>query len=701
MVRRCGSGSEARGASTLDSHPPMGKQIFKETSQEISVMTATRVPPKRYKWALDSTTRGKPDRSSDLASPPGYNPSAGQVYTEVTRESDPNHLIIKKSWELALGPLKQVPMNLFIMYMAGNSISIFPIMMVGMLIIRPVKALFTMQNTFKMIEGSHAAGQKFVYFLGNIVSVALALYKCHSMGLLPSHSSDWLAFVEPQMRMEYSGGVPESLQECVRLNYVTLIKSCFSLGSANALNIYRCLSSAEVSTALRPFYFSVHPDLFGQYPDERIINENSLKQLSSYIETLQQRRPARPTSVTFYLRSRSNGTNVSKKGSFRSVKIDLKQRDLRKTVLSILKSCDLPTTYVDNIAPAPKQEPSFGLEIRKPKFDENDPIFGAAILRREVKQRKDGEKLSVWLEKNVEQARMKLAACQPVREEIIRLQITLQDALGVQRVLWDCGWNVTHFRGCLQSFQALARHHPDVMHVLKGRTLMFGNDTGVSMDGHVMLNSGEVRHNWLDLIKNVHKHDIVLLRIPSFEKAVSRVLRDIRVVRRKFQPKVMAKHYENHLRRLTTSLSDHQGRFGYPREWPEKLDKFELVVETEAGPLMVSPTGQFIVPASCPGSLVVSFIDGNMEEATSLLLRYKSNKHVERDLVQQCVDEFQLAALHKDDNITPELMIACCKQMLQHQEQLRKNLLNTRIWVTNYYSVLSDGEMCIPWNWKL
>nr|CAD7449079.1 unnamed protein product [Timema bartmani] len=52
--------------------------------------------------------RNKQDRSTDLASPPGYNPSAGQNYTEVTKESDPNHLIIKKSWELALGPLKQV-----------------------------------------------------------------------------------------------------------------------------------------------------------------------------------------------------------------------------------------------------------------------------------------------------------------------------------------------------------------------------------------------------------------------------------------------------------------------------------------------------------------------------------------------------------------------------------------------------------------
>lgn len=66
---------------------------------------------------------------------------------ENSRENDSNHLIIKKSWDLALGPIKQVPMNLFIMFMAGNSISIFPIMMVGMLIIRPVKALFTVQQS--------------------------------------------------------------------------------------------------------------------------------------------------------------------------------------------------------------------------------------------------------------------------------------------------------------------------------------------------------------------------------------------------------------------------------------------------------------------------------------------------------------------------------------------------------------------------
>lgn len=61
-------------------------------------------------------------------------------------------------------------------------------------------------SAFKMIEGNHAAMQKFVYFLGNIVGMLLALYKCQSMGLLPSHSSDWLAFIDPPVRLEYSGG---------------------------------------------------------------------------------------------------------------------------------------------------------------------------------------------------------------------------------------------------------------------------------------------------------------------------------------------------------------------------------------------------------------------------------------------------------------------------------------------------------------
>lgn len=88
--------------------------------------------------------RSRSDR--DLPPPPGFIANLGNIHNEASQEVDSN-LIVKKSWDIALAPLKQIPMNLFIMYMAGNSISIFPIMMVGMLFLSPIKAIFNFNKS--------------------------------------------------------------------------------------------------------------------------------------------------------------------------------------------------------------------------------------------------------------------------------------------------------------------------------------------------------------------------------------------------------------------------------------------------------------------------------------------------------------------------------------------------------------------------
>uniref|UniRef100_A0A1B6M2B5 DUF4460 domain-containing protein n=1 Tax=Graphocephala atropunctata TaxID=36148 RepID=A0A1B6M2B5_9HEMI len=472
--------------------------------------------------------------------------------------------------------------------------------------------------------------------------------------------------------------------------------------------ICRYLTSGEVSTALRPFYFTVHPDLFGQFPQERAVNENSLKTLSSILESLQENKPQRPTTLRFYLKPQ--GVVVNRE-SLKSVNISLVKPDIRETVTVILTSCNLPTTYVDNIAPTPvyKYDPSYRSKVYRytqepsTNYNEYDYTYNSRIKRpeRKTKPPKEFQSLRSWLEDNESEAREKLAAVAPVREEVTKLQESLCQQLGLAELAFDCGWNIAHFRGCLQSFQSLANQHPDQMAVLKGRSLVFSNDTGVSMKGQVLLNSGEVRHNWLDFIKKLHKEEEVLLTVPAFEKATSRVLKDIRVVRRKFQPKTMAKEYEKNLRRLTTSLSDYQGRRGFPKHWPESLANYELVVETEAGPLMVSPTGQFIVPASCPSFLLVTFISENLDNAAKLLHHYRAHKHIEKELHAQCVSELELAALQKDDSVTPDLMTACLRRLLDHRQQLAMHLRHARLNITNYYSVMSDGQMCIPWNFKL
>ncbi|XP_019879852.1 ER membrane protein complex subunit 4 [Aethina tumida] len=156
---------------------------------------------RRQKWILEGSRASK----ADLSSPPAFTSSNITQINEVSKKTDVNRLITKKSWDLALAPIKQLPMNLFFMYMAGNSISIFPIMMVGMLLMRPIQSIWATKSTFKMIE-TNTIGQMIVYVLGNILNIGMALYKCQSMGLLPIYSSDWLAFVEPPIRQEYVGG---------------------------------------------------------------------------------------------------------------------------------------------------------------------------------------------------------------------------------------------------------------------------------------------------------------------------------------------------------------------------------------------------------------------------------------------------------------------------------------------------------------
>lgn len=86
---------------------------------------------------------------------------------------------------------------------------------------------------------------------------------------------------------------------------------------------------------------------------------------------------------------------------------------------------------------------------------------------------------------------------------------------------YDCDWNIEHYRGCLKSLERLANNNKQQMNGLKGnkssilnmclhilqrlslnltgRVVVFAQKSGVSLDGHVMLFTGDVHYNWLDV----------------------------------------------------------------------------------------------------------------------------------------------------------------------------------------------------------
>ena len=98
-------------------------------------------------------------------------------------------LKLKKAWEVALAPVKQLPMTAIMMYMSGNSLQIFSIMMVLMAFKNPVVGLMATNQAFEKFE-SEGTKQKLllvktVYVAMQVLALALGVWKVNGMGLLP------------------------------------------------------------------------------------------------------------------------------------------------------------------------------------------------------------------------------------------------------------------------------------------------------------------------------------------------------------------------------------------------------------------------------------------------------------------------------------------------------------------------------------
>lgn len=98
-------------------------------------------------------------------------------------------LKLKKAWEVALGPVKGLPMTFIMMYMSGNSLQIFSIMMVFMAFKNPLVGLVNTNQAFERFQTETNASKilqtKLVYVVMQIVALGVGIWKINGMGLLP------------------------------------------------------------------------------------------------------------------------------------------------------------------------------------------------------------------------------------------------------------------------------------------------------------------------------------------------------------------------------------------------------------------------------------------------------------------------------------------------------------------------------------
>jgi ER membrane protein complex subunit 4 len=177
---------------------------------------SSTLPTPEWVLRLQNPPKINKSKTPSVPDPPGFTPTTASKARSKTNTSssstkaptpeETDTLKVKKAWELALGPAKQLPMNAIGMYMTGNSLQVFSIMMVFMLFKGPITAILGLNNAFQRFETEGTRDRlllaKAVYVLTNCLVLALGVWKINQMGLLPTTRSDWLLWETARMPTE-------------------------------------------------------------------------------------------------------------------------------------------------------------------------------------------------------------------------------------------------------------------------------------------------------------------------------------------------------------------------------------------------------------------------------------------------------------------------------------------------------------------
>ncbi|XP_034385075.1 T-cell activation inhibitor, mitochondrial isoform X1 [Cyclopterus lumpus] len=466
----------------------------------------------------------------------------------------------------------------------------------------------------------------------------------------------------------------------------------------------RALSGADAVNALRPLYFAVHPDFFGQYPREREVNENSLKRLNGYLDSLQKpgSRSLQPMKLTFYVRDTKDSGDVQPDllaSGFRSVSVTLHSSDVQSTVTNVLRSCSLPVGHLKGpkaSADTPKSPPEAGRPFYRPiKWDKSYYTFtGFRDPEEELQQARRVEPgLILWLRNNEPEATKKHSASLPRRDELNRLKKELCHRFDLSDIRWQRSWGVSHRCCQLLSLSRLSQQNPEALVNLQGHTVVFADQSGMNASGHVMLGTMDVHHQWTKLFEQLPGYRSLQQQTDWLKERISLLLGGTQVVHmERLRPvQSIAEHYGT-LSSFHKSLMSRRLRLH-----PRSLQGLTMLLENDRSSPSLHEMGHFIIPCNADPPKLQVFLQRHASEARQLTQRKNQLQAEEEAVLKLCLQTLSLRSLSKEAGVSSSQMIRCCRRLVEQRPLLMQDL---HICVSHFYSVMQDGDLCVPWDWK-
>ncbi|MBN3305556.1 TCAIM protein, partial [Amia calva] len=300
---------------------------------------------------------------------------------------------------------------------------------------------------------------------------------------------------------------------------------------------------------------------------------------------------------------------------------------------------------------------------------------------------------SSWLSSNEASATKKQKDSLPHRAELKRLKKMLCHKLRLADIRWQRSWGIAHRCSQLHSLSRLHQQNPESLLNVEGHTIIFTDQSGMNAAGHVMLGTTDVHHQWAKLFERLPSYSSLLAQSELLKDRISQLLGGIQVIHiERLQPLLTIEEYFNTLSAFQKRLSSCWVPFH-----PRSLQGLQMTLENDRSSPRLHELGHFIIPSACEPTTLQWFIQTKAPEARRRMKRRDELEAEENDLVLYCLESLSLKRLYKEPSVSSKQMIPCCRRLMEERCPYVQGM---RLCVSHFYSVLQDGDLCIPWDWK-
>ncbi|CAI5455192.1 unnamed protein product [Caenorhabditis angaria] len=456
----------------------------------------------------------------------------------------------------------------------------------------------------------------------------------------------------------------------------------------------RYLTLNEVSVALRPFFFVVHPDRYAKHPEIRSQNEKSLQVFNGYINDLFPISPSlKPTKVSFSIVDKKDNEKI------RLIQIQLTGTDPSKIVREALQSCQISTKDLnEKFAPSSINSNSENLSDSRYTTSNIDEDLLTTYLKR--KKKSVINNLHASLTNQRDEAVRKSKEAKNFRISIKEDIDELKNRTGLKDVVWQMDWAETHMRRCLLNMHrfldtAESSTKDAVIQTLYKNVLRFGRGSYTCCDGSIQLGADNVPEQWEQACC---EHSVRKSQLSALRQATEQLAGTFGGA------KILLPHYKG----LAQTLSQIQSLI--VRIWRKEALLVRLAnaaagsmieVVTSYDELAIGLDGRLYVPCNVDVASLVVFLEENAEKAAGI------NHHMQALLNEleyskdECVQDLNLQSLSWESTFNPEKLLVCVNRLKNSSEEIQKMASGLSIRISNNPTihVTNDGTLSVPIDW--